>query len=132
MDDSTLMLLDFGEAVFAEVNGTFCRRAANSFQIELYGERGVAQLGGWMRLDVPLEVHTDGSFPDFPQGWYQPQGLKPQLKHTIADLAHFADCIRDGLTPLNGAAHAAHVIEVIEEAYLAARTGQTQTVHSEF
>ena len=132
MDDSTLMLLDFGESVFAEVNGTFCRRAANSFQIELYGERGVAQLGGWMRRDVPLEIYVEGDVVGFGKGWYRPQGLTPTLKHTVADLAHFADCIRDGLTPVNSAAHAAHVIEVIEKGYIAARTGQAQAVESRF
>lgn len=130
MDDSTLMLLDFGDSVFAEVNGTYCQRARNTPQVELYCQGGVIQLGGWARPSVPLEVWSTEPSHGLPRGWYQPDRLQPTLKHTVADLAHFADCVADGLTPVHSAAHAAHVIDVIERAYQAARTGQTQDVTS--
>ncbi len=132
MDDNTLLLLDFGQAVYAELNGTFCQRAFGMPQVELFAERGVIQLGGWSRRDVPLEVWSDGEAPGLSKGWSQPQGLAPTMKHTVADLCHFADCIREGTPPVNSAAHAAHVIEVIEKGYLAARTGQAQAVESTF
>jgi predicted dehydrogenase len=130
MDDSTLMLLDFGDSVFAEVNGTYCQRARNTPQVELYCERGVIQLGGWARPQVPLEVWSTEPAHGLPRGWYQPDRMQPTMRHTVADLAHFADCVADGLAPVHSAAHAAHVIEVIERAYQAARTGQTQAVES--
>lgn len=130
MDDSTLMLLDFGGSVFAEVNGTYCQVARNTQQVELYCERGVIQLGGWARPAVPLEVWSRDPAYSLPRGWYQPDRLQPTMKHTVADLAHFADCVADGLTPVHTATHAAHVIDVIERAYVAARTGQTQEVGS--
>jgi predicted dehydrogenase len=131
-DDSTLMLLDFGGSVFAELNGTYSQRARNTPQVELYGDRGVIQLGGWARPDVPLEVYADQPYLDFPAGWYRPQGLTPKLKHTVADLAHFVDCVREGRPPVHSAAHAAHVIDVIEKIYRAALEGQAQTVTTEF
>jgi predicted dehydrogenase len=132
MDDSTLMLLDFGQAVFAEVNGTYCQRARNTPQVELYGDRGVIQLGGWARPQVPLEIYTDEAVLGYRAGWYRPQGLTPALKHTVADLAHFVDCVREGREPVHSAAHAAHVIDVIEKIYLAAREGEAQAVTTEF
>ena len=140
MDDNTLLLLDFGESVFAEVNGSFCRPAYNTPQIELYAEKGVVQLGGWAVPEMRLEVYVAGDVlgleaagaPGQAKGWYRPQGLTPALKHTVADLVHFVDCVRDGGKPVNSAAHAAHVVEVIEKGYLAARTGQAQPVESTF
>jgi predicted dehydrogenase len=56
----------------------------------------------------------------------------PKLKHTVADLAHFVDCLREGRPPVHSAAHAAHVIDVIEKIYLSAREGRALTVTSEF
>lgn len=129
MDDSTLMLLDFGGGIFAEVNGTYGQIARNTPQVEIYGTRGVLQVGGWARRDVPLEIYGELGGQ---KGWFRPDGLMPQAKHTVADLAHFADVVADGGEPVHSAAHAAHVIEVIEKVYLAARTGQAQDVSSTF
>ena len=105
MDDSTLLLLDFGEGVFAEVNGTYGQIARNTPQVEVY-------------LKEPR------------RGWFQPDRLARPMKHTVHDLAHFADCVRDGTRPVHSAAHAAHVIEVIEKGYVAARTGHAQYLES--
>ncbi|MBM4417105.1 MAG: Gfo/Idh/MocA family oxidoreductase [Chloroflexi bacterium] len=129
MDDSTLMLLDFGSNVFAEVNGTYCQVARNTPQVEIYLTEGVLQIGGWARPGVPLEIH---GAHDGVKGWLRPDRLQPRMKHTVADLAHFADCVADGLSPIHSAAHAAHVIEVIEAGYRAARSGQVQEVSSSF
>ena len=128
MDDSTLMLLDFGDNVFAEVNGTYGQIARNTPQVEVYCRDGVLQLGGWSRPSVPLEVYLK----EPRRGWFQPDRLQRPMKHTVHDLAHFADCVRDGKKPIHSAEHAAHVIEVIEKGYVAARTGQAQPVESRF
>ena len=133
MDDNTLLLLDFGHAVYAEINGTFCRRASHGTpQIELYCERGVIYIGGWLQREVPLKFYIEADVLGFKRGWYEPEGLVPEMKHTVADLVHFADCIRDNLKPVNTAAHAAHVIEIIEKGYLAARSGRAQMLESKF
>jgi predicted dehydrogenase len=132
MDDNTLLLLDFGESVFAELNGSFCQKAFGMPQIDLFAEKGVLQLGGWSRRDVPLEVYLETDVAGLGKGWFRPQGLAPRMVHTVADLVHFADCLRDGKPPINSAAHAAHVIEVIEKGYLAAKSGQTQAIESTF
>lgn len=123
------MLLDFGSNVFAEVNGTYCQVARNTPQVEIYLTEGVLQIGGWARPGVPLEIH---GAHDGVKGWLRPDRLQPRMKHTVADLAHFADCVADGLSPIHSAAHAAHVIEVIEAGYRAARSGQVQEVSSSF
>jgi predicted dehydrogenase len=48
------------------------------------------------------------------------------------DIMHMVDCLQHEKTPVPTAAHARHVVEVIERAYAAARTGQTQELTSTF
>jgi predicted dehydrogenase len=49
-----------------------------------------------------------------------------------ADIMHMVDCALNGKTPVVSAEHARHVIEIIELGYLAAETGQTQTMTTTF
>jgi predicted dehydrogenase len=55
-----------------------------------------------------------------------------QESHVYADIMHTAECIVEGTKPVPTGEHAAHVIEIIEKGYLAARTGQTQPIESTF
>ena len=103
------------------MNGTYCQVARNTPQVELYCERGVIQLGGWARPRSRSRSGAESQPTACRAGWYQPDRLQPTMKHTVADLAHFADCVADGLQPVHSAAHAAHVIEVIERVYAAAQ-----------
>jgi len=47
-------------------------------------------------------------------------------------LARFADLVREGKPTPVTAEHARHVIEIIEAAYAAAETGQTQVLKTTF
>jgi len=42
------------------------------------------------------------------------------------------ECLETGSDPVPTAAHARHVVEIIERAYLAASTGQTQDISTDF
>ena len=55
-----------------------------------------------------------------------------QESHVYNDIMHMVDCLQHGTAPVPTAEHARHVVEVIERAYIAARTGQTQDVTSTF
>jgi predicted dehydrogenase len=43
---------------------------------------------------------------------------------------HLVDCIANDKRPLATGEHARHVVEVIEKAYLSARTGQAQRLET--
>lgn len=129
IDDNTVLLLDFGDGVLASVHGNFVGRASNSPQVELYGSDGTINLGGWTKMDNPVEVFT----PD--KGWVQVDPelkMKPSLVHTVVDLLHMADCVREKKKPLITGEHAAHVIEIIEKGYESARLGQAVQLETTF
>jgi predicted dehydrogenase len=135
MDDNTLLLVDFGEGCFASIDATYNAVATNTPQFELYGSRGVLQISGWTRSGPALELHT--TLPTGAPGWFAPtapldEEPKPGMIHTLQDLLHFAHCIVNDQAPIPSAAHARHVIEIIEKAYLAARTGTTQDILTTF
>ena len=52
--------------------------------------------------------------------------------HVYADIMHCVECIREGKPPVASGEHAAHVIEIIEAGYRAARTGETQALTTTF
>ncbi|MGI9862999.1 Gfo/Idh/MocA family oxidoreductase [Moorella naiadis] len=129
MDDNTVITLDFGDGVFASVEGSFCMRRVNTPQIELYGAKGVIQIGHWARPNPPLEVYTEEDILGFKAGWYLPLNPisakpTPPIKPTAADLLHLVECVRLDRNPVPSGAHAMHVIEIIEKAYESAVTGR--------
>jgi predicted dehydrogenase len=138
MDDSTLMLLDLGESVFAAIDGTYCMVSCNVPMFEFYGTRGVLQLGEWTRPDKPLEIYTEESVLGFGSGWFIPKrqkyakSLDTQREMDslgiCRDLVHLVDCIRENKNPIPSAEHARHVIEIIEKAYISAQTGMAQEI----
>jgi predicted dehydrogenase len=52
--------------------------------------------------------------------------------HVFEDMMQLVDWINDGTPPVATAEHAAHVIEIIDAAYQAAETGQTQDLKTTF
>ena len=158
MDDNTVLLLDFGDNVFAMLGGhNSAAPAAVGFgrlwfggsargldagqgAIELSGggalpaelldgvtvlpatePAGPGARAGGLRVQVPGELpHVQGEHLGLPE------------RHVYADIMHLADCIVEGRDPIPSAAHARHVVEIIEKGYAASRTGQTQTLQSTF
>ena len=52
--------------------------------------------------------------------------------HVFEDIMQLADLVREGKPTQVTAEHARHVIEIIEAAYAAAETGQTQVLKTTF
>jgi predicted dehydrogenase len=52
--------------------------------------------------------------------------------HVYEDIMQLVDWVRDDKPSIVTAEHARHVIEIIESAYRAAETGQTQTLTTTF
>ncbi len=149
VDDNTLLLLDFGENTFGMAGGhsSMTGRLLQWGSMGIYGSDGVVET-----LEIePLSGHPSKLFlqsrhplPELTRaddGVYEPQGRLPYVTpehaaipepHVYADIMHCVDCIREGRRPVPSGEHAAHVVEIIEKGYLAARTGQIQMLESSF
>jgi predicted dehydrogenase len=149
VDDNTLLMLDFGDATFAVLGG----HSATTGRLIQWGGMGIyGSTGSVEALEVePLSGHpvrlTITSPVDVPElkpegeGVYSLATSMPRVTerhaaipepHVYADIMYAVECIRSGNQPVASGEHAAHVIEIIEKAYLAAQTGQTQVLESTF
>ncbi len=136
--DNTLILLDFGDSVFALAYGTAAGNIVKSFgQPNFYGTGGSIeglQLNG-EPLDYPgrqlAESAKNGAIALLPHIKDTPHA-DMQEAHVFEDLMQLVDLVLDGTPTLATPEHARHVIEIIESAYRAAETGQTQTLRTSF
>lgn len=135
--DNTLMLLDFGQQVFAVAYGTPAGSPAGWHPI-YYGTSGI--ISGWNLNGKPIDLpgyaaESAGADWDGEQ-WALPHVVGPhrtiEEQHVFEDLMQLVDWVRDGTPSKVTAEHARHVIEIIEAAYTAAATGQTQTLKTQF
>jgi predicted dehydrogenase len=124
MDDSTLMLVDFGDAFFAFVYGTENGRVTEGFQPSIYGTGG--EIIGTRLGDIDLKLPDD----------HEPHVVGPHAEmpesHVYEDMMQLVDWIRDDRPSIANAEHARHVIEIIEAGYRAAETGETQVLETTF
>lgn len=139
-DDNTVFNLDFGDSIFGQVDSSYQVVKSETPQIEIYGTRGTisAQGWSWAQHPRPLALWAEDRFEDLAKdaasGWWVPPSDRPkpdpEVKHTMADLIHFADCLLDGMNPINTPEHARHVIEIISKGYESASTGETLSIGS--
>jgi predicted dehydrogenase len=124
MDDSTMLLIDFGESLFAFIYGTVAGGLTRGFQPNIYGTAGSVvgtRLGEEeLKLAEDHEPHVVGPHVQMPES------------HVFEDMMQLVDWIRDGTPSIANAEHARHVIDIIEAGYRAAETGQTQELGTTF
>ena len=152
VDDNSVLLLDFGSATFAMAGG-HASRTGELVQwgaMGLYGSEGAVETleieplsGHPTRLSITaadgapeavgLRREGDGSYAL--SSWLpyvdENHASIPE-PHVYADILHAVDCIEQAERPLVSGEHGAHVVEIIEKGYLAARTGATQELESSF
>lgn len=126
-DDNVLIMLDFGDGTFAQVDVTHNMLASKGPWAEFYGTKGVVVAGtgeaprneGEPLLQVYREPNAFGK-----RGWFMPypdRGVKHW--HIGHGVPAFVDSIHEGKKPRNSGEHARHVIEIVEKAVESARTG---------
>jgi len=135
MDDNTVMLLDFGDAIFAMLHSSFCSGDGEPFsRLHVAGSAGALELGhgklevwgsrvsGWHRVET------------LTRGLPYVSGVHLNLEeaHIFSDIMHLVDCIANDKTPAISGEHARHVVEIIERAYLAAKGGKAQELSTTF
>jgi predicted dehydrogenase len=152
VDDNSLLLLDFGEATYAMAGG----HASQTGELVQWGAMGIYGSGGAIEtLEIePLSGHPTRLSINANDGVAETLGLRqlddgtfatatwlPYVTethasipepHVYSDILHAVDCIERGEHPLVSGEHGAHVVEIIEKGYLAAKTGVTQELESRF
>ena len=126
VDDSTLLLLDFGESTFGFVYATAEDGGLTTepFQPTIYGTEGVVtgtkSNGQLLKLEDDAMPHETGSH------------LGMEESHVFEDTMQLVDLIREGTASIVSTDQARHVIEIIEAGYRASATGETQELHTSF
>jgi len=135
-DDTTLIALDFGNALFAYAygvpaggvvrgfapsffgtKGTISGMRLNGENFDYHGRETAEQAGGSVQHLLP---HVTGAHRDIEE------------QHVYEDVMQLVDWARDGTPSIATAEHARHVIDIIESAYRAAETGRTQDLTTTF
>jgi len=127
VDDTTPMILDFGNATFATVEASYNMLSTRLPVMQFWGSEGALtapqfagdEIGIWHRGDPEWEIMH------LPPTLYDELGI-------AAGLPHWLDCIREGKQPINNGRHARHVLEILLSAQVSARTGQAVELTTDF
>ncbi|MCC7353420.1 MAG: Gfo/Idh/MocA family oxidoreductase [Anaerolineae bacterium] len=136
-DDLTLITMDFGNSIFATLDAAWVNvRATRVPDLEITGQKGVITSagGGSKARELTLELYRDEPQLGI-RGWTEVQQIPPLTPPPpiqVIGLAHALDCIVEHKKPTLSAEFARHATEIIEKAYVAARTGVTQTLETTF
>jgi predicted dehydrogenase len=141
-DDNTILLLDFGEGMFAVVYGAASAGAiiedfgAGAY----YGTKGA--IVGLELNGEPFEFERRELTAHAPAwDWDAQMHVLPHVvgphraipeSHVFEDVMQLVDLIREGLPTASNPEHARHVIDIIESGYRAAESGRTQTPQTTF
>lgn len=124
MDDTTMLLLDFGDALFAFVYASVAGRLIKFRAVNVYGTEGSIIDGrfGDQELTLPgdHQPHVVGAHAEMAES------------HVFEDIMQLVDWVRADTPSIANAAHARHVIDIIEAGYRAATTGETQVLTTTF
>jgi len=138
-DDNTGMLVDFGGGLFAMAYGTAAGGINYWFSGTYFGTEG--SIRGFELNGEPLDYPEKALSDEAGGGVSGAQATLPHVvgphreieeAHVYEDIMQLVDWVRDGKASPVTAEHARHVIEIIEAAYRAAETGQTQQLTTTF
>jgi predicted dehydrogenase len=141
VDDNTILLLDFGESLFAGAYGTAAGSHSDQFGAGLYfGTRGTINglllngepfdfpgrelMGGAPASDRMAQMHV------LPHVVGAHRGIDES--HVFEDIMQLVDWVLDGTPTPVTAEHARHVIDIIESGYRSARTGMRRELTTSF
>jgi len=127
-DDNWQMLLDFGGGLLASLAANNCVLGSRAPQVEIHGLRGTLALDP-IDVSAPMELLQAG------EGW---QRIDPPRTGRAAGpdhhlgIEHLVECIETGRQPLLSAAHALHVIDILEKAARSSAEGRVLDIEHFF
>ncbi len=136
VDDNVLLMLDWGNGTFAQVDSSHCMLASQGPWAEFYGSKGVVVSGSG---EAPrnegeplLQVYQEPLAYD-QRGWFKPYPARGAHRwHIGHGVGSFVESIHAGTKPLNSGEHARHVIEIIEKAVESSQNGRVETLNTTF
>jgi predicted dehydrogenase len=140
-DDNTILLLDFGDGLFAVVYGTAAGTHTDQFATGLYlGTRGTIDgvLLNGEPFDFPGRAVTSDAPPSDRDAQTRalPHVVGPHRDireaHVFEDIMQLVDTLLDGTPTPVTAEHARHVIDIIESGYRSAQSGTRQPLTTDF
>jgi predicted dehydrogenase len=122
-EDEWQLLTKLGSCI-ASVEANFSTVGSAAADCELRGDRGAA---AFSLFDVAAPVSLLRAGTD---AWTEVPVVHEREggPDHVLGIQHFVECIQDGRTPIPNADHAIHVLEIIEAAREAARSGRTMSV----
>ncbi len=140
-DDNTILLLDFGDSLFAVAYGTAAGSHSDQFATALFfGTHGTIDgiLLNGEPFDFPGREQTLEAPPSERdvQARALPHVVGPHHSigepHVFEDIMQLVDCVLDGTPTPVTPEHARHVIDIIESGYRSAHTGTRQQLTTSF
>lgn len=134
MDDNTLMVLDFGDSLFAFVYGVAAGGLPNMGRPLIYGTAGVingSQINGqpieYAGMELDAQYGMNGSLPHV-------VGAHREMEeaHVYEDVMQLIDWVRDDVPTVATAEHARHVVEIFDAAYRSAASGNAVELRTVF
>lgn len=140
--DNNLVLLEFARGTLGVAAGANCRGSARVpwGSLGLYGSAGRleitnVEMSSGYPVSFELESDTVSRRYDTAlaeQPYLRGAHLEIEEPHIYVDIMDLADAIRDDRPPRASGEQARHVVEIVERAQRAARSGQTQEIESTF
>jgi predicted dehydrogenase len=137
-DDNTLILIDFGQNLFALAYGTAAGTIEEHWGPTYLGTNG--KIEGWNLNGKPFEFpgwEEVRAAPPWPLNqWVLPHVVGPHRilgeQHVYEDIMQLVDWVREDKPSPVTAEHARHVVDMIESAYRSAETGRAQELMTNF
>lgn len=136
--DNNVLLLDFGDSVFATVDVTYNVLASRSPAMEVYGSEGVLIVHRADSVGPRLEIFRRDAVAGL-SGWITPAPVwLPEGPDRIAEIQrgalveHLVDCLDAGIEPALSGDHARHVLEIMIAARESAASGRAIELTSRF
>ena len=140
-DDNTILLLDFGEGLYAVAYGTAAGLTSEQFAAGVYfGTKGTIDgvLLNGEPFDYPGRELTKGAPVT---NWDAQMAVLPHVvgahrsipeAHVFEDVMQLVRWASEGIPSVVTAEHARHVIDIVECGYRAAESGRTQELRTTF
>jgi predicted dehydrogenase len=134
MDDNTLMVLDFGDALFGFVYGVAAGGLPNMGRPLIFGTGGVingSQVNGqpieYPGMELDAQYGMNGSLPHV-------VGKHREMEeaHVYEDVMQLVDWLREDKPSVASAEHARHVVEIFDAAYRSAQSGEAVDLRTTF
>src|SRR6266516_3573594 len=140
-DDNTILLLDFGDSLFAVAYGTAAGKHSDQFATGVYfGTRGT--IDGILLNGEPFDFTGREQTVKAPPSDRDAQARAlPHVvgthrsigePHVFEDIMQLVECVLDGTPTTVTPVHARHVIDIIESGYRSAHTGTHQLLTTTF